>query len=234
MHSATQPGPLRRASSIASPPAQGIIVVGFRNPWCLAGDPSVPVTGPSKPNIPWEACMARSVVRMVCLVTVVSGAVRAQQPARPDSTRPDSLRPRLLAPVIITGVLLPIRQDRFGFGSSLIGREQFESDPSAGASLKRTPGIWLDEGAGAGGPAVLRLRGGEEPYTQVLFDGVPININGGFLDVQGLALTNVERMEVARGPQSALYGSSAISGVVQMVTRRGESGPPRFDFSAEG
>src|SRR5574341_1135087 len=201
MHSATQPGPLRRASSIASPPAQGIIVVGFRNPWCLAGDPSVPVTGPSKPNIPWEACMARSVVRMVCLVTVVSGAVRAQQPDRPDSTRPDSLRPRLLAPVIITGVLLP---------------------------------IWQDEGAGAGGPAVLRLRGGEEPYTQVLFDGVPININGGFLDVQGLALTNVERMEVARGPQSALYGSSAISGVVQMVTRRGESGPPRFDFSAEG
>lgn len=180
--------------------------------------------------------MARRVVGMVWLVVGVSRIVTAQQPARPDSASPDTLRPHLLAPVIVTGTIQPIRQDRFGFGSSVLGREDLESEPTAyaGSALKRMPGVWLDESAGAGGPAVLRLRGGEEPYTQVLFDGVPININGGFLDLQGLTLTNVERVEVARGPHSALYGSSAISGVVQLITRRGEVGPPRFGLTAEG
>lgn len=178
--------------------------------------------------------MTRRIVCVVCLATAVPGAGRAQGPGRPDSARSDTLRPHLLAPVIITGALLPIRRDRVGFGSALVSREELRSVPTAGESLNRTPGIWLDQGAGAGGPAVLRVRGGEEPYTQVLFDGVPININGGFLDLQGLTLTNVDRIEVARGPQSALYGSSAISGVVQMVTRHGEIGPPAFDFSVEG
>jgi outer membrane cobalamin receptor len=67
-----------------------------------------------------------------------------------------------------------------------------------------------------------------------MYDGVPMNLTGGFLDIQGLTLTNVERVEVARGPQSALHGSSAISGVVQFITRRGRPGPPQIDLLAEG
>ncbi len=180
--------------------------------------------------------MTRNLVGIVCLVAAIPRTAPAQQPARSDSASLDSLRPHVLAPVIVTGTVLPVRQDRFGFGSSVLDQDDLASEPTAyaGAALKRVPGVWLDEGAGSGGPAVLRVRGGEEPYTQVLFDGVPININGGFLDLQGLTMTNVERVEVARGPHSALYGSSAISGVVQLITRRGELGSPRVGFTAEG
>jgi vitamin B12 transporter len=122
-----------------------------------------------------------------------------------------------------------------GFAVSALDLDQLWAEPEtqAWSPLAWTPGVSVDQGAGVGGPAVLRVRGGEEPFTQVMFDGVPINLTGGFLDLQGLTLTNVERVEVVRGPQSAQYGSSAISGVVQFITRRGQPGPPRYEFTGE-
>lgn len=167
-------------------------------------------------------------------IMAVSSIGLAQQAV--DSATTDTLAPRLLPAVIVTGTVVPMPQSQLGFASAVLNRKDLESEPTAyaGRALARTAGIWLDEGAGPGGPTVLRLRGGEEPYTQLLFDGVPININGGFLDLQGLTLTNVERVEVALGPHSALYGSSAISGVVQLLTRQGRPGAPRFELSAEG
>src|SRR6266850_2460377 len=107
--------------------------------------------------------------------------------------------------------------DRIGFSSSVVSTTDDARRPAAavGQVLRRLPDVFIDEGAGPGGPAVVRIRGGEEPYTKVLWDGVPINISGGFLDLQGLTLSNVERIEVARGPHSAVHGSSAMNGVVQ-------------------
>ena len=179
--------------------------------------------------------MVRAVVGMQFAAIVAVSSIGVAQQV-PDSAKADTLAPRLLPAVIVTGAVVPMIQSQFGFASAVLDREDLASEPTAyaGRALTRSAGIWLDEGAGPGGPAVLRLRGGEEPYTQLLFDGVPININGGFLDLQGLTLTNVERVEVARGPHSARYGSSAISGVVQLITRQGRLGPPRFEFSADG
>lgn len=95
-------------------------------------------------------------------------------------------------------------------------------------------GAFLDAAAGPGGPTIVRLRGGEEVFTQILFDGVPVNQNGGFFDFMGLALSNLDRVDVARGPQSAVHGSSAVSGVVQFHTPRGPVGGPRWSLRAEG
>src|SRR5688500_20401294 len=86
-------------------------------------------------------------------------------------------------------------------------------------ALRSHSGGHIEESAGPGGPTILRLRGGEEVFTQTLLDGVQLNQNGGFFDFQGLMLTNVARIEVLRGPQSALYGSTAMSGVVQKIGR---------------
>ncbi|MBI4503411.1 MAG: TonB-dependent receptor [Gemmatimonadetes bacterium] len=167
--------------------------------------------------------------------------VVAQQPAHSDSAQAlaDSLRngkPFSLSPIIVTASVAPIRQDRIGFTAAVLRDDELAAEPmaSAGVVLRRLPDIFVDEGAGPGGPAVLRIRGGEETYTKVLWDGVPININGGFLDIQGLTLSNVERVEVARGPQSALYGSSAVTGVVQFITRSGRIGRPTLDAAWEG
>src|SRR5689334_14678732 len=181
------------------------------------------------------------VVALAVLLTVVFPvhSIQAQEPAKPDSARRDSLhggKAFTLPPIIVTATVEPVRQDRIGFVSSVLDSAGLANEPAAlaGQLLRRLPDVFVDEGAGSGGPTVLRIRGGEEPYTKVLWDGVPINISGGFLDVQGLTLSNVERVEVARGPHSALHGSSAMSGVVQFITRRGTVGRPTFDAMWEG
>ena len=119
---------------------------------------------------------------------------------------------------------------------TVLSAERLRAEPGKAAvdPLRHTVGVFIDEATGPLGPTVIRIRGGEETYTQVLMDGVPINENGGFLDAQGVALVNVDRVEIARGPQSTLYGSSAISGVVQAFTRPGEPGPLRTEALLEG
>jgi outer membrane cobalamin receptor len=158
---------------------------------------------------------------------------------KPDSTTSprDSLpSPPRLGPVIVTGTTTPARASAFGLAATVLSdsllaarQPQYAADAFRGIT-----GAVIDEAVGPGGPTILRLRGGEEVFTQVLMDGVPINQNGGFFDFQGLSLTNVERIEVVRGPQSAVYGSSAVSGTAQFITRRGRPGPPTLRGSLEG
>ena len=69
------------------------------------------------------------------------------------------------------------------------------------------------------------MRGGESDHARVLVDGVPVNDPGGFVDLSALTTDNIERIEIVRGPASALYGSDAMSGVVQIFTRRGAGAP---------
>jgi outer membrane cobalamin receptor len=73
-------------------------------------------------------------------------------------------------------------------------------------------------------------RGGESDYTLVLVDGVRVNGFGGGLDFSQVPMQNVERVEVVRGPQSALYGSDAIAGVINVVTRSGGSPSAQAQF----
>lgn len=175
--------------------------------------------------------------RLVLLGTLAAilnpGVIAARQA---DTTQSDSTRAHMLRRIIITASQVPLTQREIGFATSVLGMADLTAEPVvyAAEALARLPGVWIDQGVGPGGPTVLRLRGGEEPYTQVMFDGVALNISGGFFDMQGLTLTNVERVEVARGPQSALHGSSAIAGAVQFITRRGRVGRPTVRFSAEG
>jgi vitamin B12 transporter len=72
-----------------------------------------------------------------------------------------------------------------------------------------------------GGLTSVYLRGGEANYTRVLVDGVPVNDPGGGFDFAHLLVQDVERIEIVRGPTSVLYGTDAVSGVIQIFTRRG-------------
>ena len=160
----------------------------------------------------------------------------AQQPGRSDSTPPDTIRPYALAPVVVTASRVPVSQQEVGFATSILERRDLAREPTpyAARALTFLPGVSIDEASCPGGPTWLHLRGGDEPYTQLMFDGVPINISGGYSDIAGLLLTNVERIEIARGPLSALWGSSAVAGAVQFITRQGRVGPPQFELLAEG
>jgi vitamin B12 transporter len=91
-------------------------------------------------------------------------------------------------------------------------------------ALRQVPGAHVVQGGPFGSAGSLFLRGGESDYVKVLVDGVPVNQPGGFYDFGSLTTDNVERVEILRGPASVLYGSDAIAGVVQIVTRSGGEG----------
>jgi len=105
-------------------------------------------------------------------------------------------------------------------GDVLATRQQFNT----GQALRSVPGITVQQSGGPGSLTSLFLRGGESDYTLVLIDGVRANSFGGGVDLSQVPLADVERIEVVRGPQSALYGADAIGGVVQIFTRA--SGAP--------
>ncbi|MBI4546264.1 MAG: TonB-dependent receptor [Gemmatimonadetes bacterium] len=92
-------------------------------------------------------------------------------------------------------------------------------------ALRRVTGAALVQTGAVGATTSLFLRGGESDYVQVLIDGVPANAPGGAFDFAHLTTDNIERIEVVRGPASVLYGSDAVTGVVQLFTRRGRGRP---------
>ena len=101
-------------------------------------------------------------------------------------------------------------------------------------ALRASPGVTVVQTARRGGITSLFVRGGESDYTKVLIDGVPINDAGGAFDFSDLTTDHAARVELIRGAQSALYGSDAMSGVVQFVTRRGTSETPELELLGEG
>ena len=76
---------------------------------------------------------------------------------------------------------------------------------------------------GAGGVTSLFVRGGESNYNKVLLDGIPLNEPGGTFNFSNLTTDNLERIEIVRGAQSALFGSDAMASVVQLFTKRRRS-----------
>jgi vitamin B12 transporter len=104
-------------------------------------------------------------------------------------------------------------------------------------ALALTPGVTVNRAGPIGQPATISLRGAETGQTIVLIDGVRINDpsatdEGAILG--DVLVNNIARVEVLRGPQSALWGSDAIGGVVNIITRRGGDTPFALDATAEG
>lgn len=96
---------------------------------------------------------------------------------------------------------------------------------SVADALRDEAGLDVVRSGSFGGPTSLFLRGGESDHTLVLVDGVQVNQAGGSFDFSTLTMDNVERIEIVRGPGSALYGSDAMTGVVHVVTRVGRGSP---------
>ena len=91
-------------------------------------------------------------------------------------------------------------------------------------ALRAVPGLAVVQGGSYGAVTSVFMRGAESDDVLVLVDGVRMNQPGGAFDLSGLTLDDVERIEVVRGPASALYGSDAVAGVIQVVTRTGRNG----------
>jgi outer membrane cobalamin receptor len=103
---------------------------------------------------------------------------------------------------------------------------------SVADTLRAVPGLTIVRTGGIGANTNIFPRGGESNYTLAVVDGMPVNTFGGDVDLGQFSTANVERIEIVRGPQSALFGSNAIGSVVRVVPRKG--GPPSAQISIEG
>ena len=99
-------------------------------------------------------------------------------------------------------------------------------------ALRLVPGVTIAAAGGMGAQTSVFPRGGESDYSLIFIDGVQANAFGGGFDFGHVPLANIERIEIVRGPQSALYGSNAIGAVVRVVTKRG--GTPSAAALLEG
>ncbi len=100
--------------------------------------------------------------------------------------------------------------------------------------LQQTPGVVVTNNGGRGKTTSISLRGTNSSHVLVLVDGVKIgSATSGSIAVQDLAVDQIDKIEIVRGPRSSLYGSEAIGGVIQIFTRKGEEGfKPRFSVGA--
>lgn len=105
----------------------------------------------------------------------------------------------------------------------VITREELERRqfPYLREVLRDVPGLTIVQTGSRGGTTSLFTRGGNSNFTMVMVDGVKVNDAGGGFEFANLTTDNVERIEIIKGPQSALYGSDAIAGVINIITRRG-------------
>ncbi|HEY2825640.1 MAG TPA: TonB-dependent receptor [Gemmatimonadales bacterium] len=175
-------------------------------------------------------------VRLVRLPLLCALLLTTRLSAQADSARKDSTARAALAPVIVTASREPLRLDRMGLSASELSARDLAGEPARNVAdaLRRLGDVYLDANAGPNGPTSIRIRGADETFTKVLMDGVEVNVSGGPFRAQGMTLGNTDRVELVRGPQSALHGSNAMAGVVQIFTAEGAPGPARWALDMQG
>ncbi len=178
-----------------------------------------------------------AVAALACAVRLLGAApLTAQQPA--DTARAAAGEPAdtaTLREIVVTATRLPAPLASATAAVTVITGAEIERRGIAtvGEALRSVPGADVVATGPFGGATSLFLRGGESDYVLVLVDGVPLNAPGGAVDLATLTTAGVARIEVVRGPASVLYGSDAVSGVVQVFTRRG-GGPARWEAEGQG
>src|SRR6266702_8504444 len=151
------------------------------------------------------------------LVVALAPALAGQEPT-------DTV---MLTPVVVTATRLPTPADAVPAAVTVLTGEALRSQGirTVAEALRTVPAAHVVVTDAYGSQTSLFLRGGNSDYVKVLIDGVPQNAPGGAYDFANLTTDNVERIEVVRGPASVLYGSDAVTGVVQIFTRDGRGAP---------
>jgi len=137
--------------------------------------------------------------------------------------------------VVVSATRTPVADEAAGADvDSLSGAELTTMQPvAANDAVRFLPGAVVNTAGQHGGLSSLFVRGGNSNYNKVLVDGVSVTEAGGTIDFGTLSLAQADRLEFLRGAQSTLYGSDAMSSVVQVWTRTGSTRIPELRFGAD-
>ncbi len=144
-----------------------------------------------------------------------------------------------LGNIVVSAARSEIYQAETGSATTVVTGEQIRNSGKLTVEevLKSVPGVSVVGSGGFGGTVQVYLRGAKPGHVLVMIDGIevndPISVDRSF-DFANLTTDNIERIEVVRGPQSTLYGSDAMSGVINIVTRKGTPEPEAAVFSEIG
>ena len=137
--------------------------------------------------------------------------------------------------VIVSATRTPLPEGQSGASISILSGAQLDTirPISANDALRFLPGAIVSTAGQRGGLSSLFVRGGDSRYNKVIVDGVPVNDPGGTFDFGTVPLFEADHMEFLRGAESTLYGSDAMTSVVQVWSRTGTTTVPELRFGAD-
>lgn len=180
-----------------------------------------------------------------CLTVALVLSLLASGTARAQTEQPEA-GAFSLEGLVVTAGATTLDEDAVASHVTILESEDLRrfGERTLAEALRDLSGVHVVRGGSFGGVTSVFLRGGESDYTLVLVDGVQVNEAGGGFDFAELTTDAVERVEIVRGPASALYGSDAVTGVIHVITRTGRGAPSstvsfqagsfgRMDWTAE-
>ena len=135
--------------------------------------------------------------------------------------------------ITVTAIGTPTPEARTGASVTVLPAENFRYMPEVQDPLRLIPGLQVTQTGQMGGTAGLFIRGGATDANKVLMDGVPANTIGGGVEFANLATVGIDSIEVLREPNSALYGSDALAGVVSLTSVRGTTPLPLVTYAGD-
>ena len=177
------------------------------------------------------------VITLLILFTVQPGAAQTSPGQPPEAAAADE-NVEQLPEIVVSASRVPLQAKAVGSSVTVITAEEIERKQVRVVSdlLREVPGVAVHRSGTAGTLTAVRLRGAEHGHTLVIIDGVKVNdpsSSGAIFNFADLLAADIERIEVLRGPQSGVYGSDAIGGVVNIITKKGR-GPATASLSADG
>ena len=138
--------------------------------------------------------------------------------------------------VVVSATRTPVPTESANADVATVGNSQLTLMNSVATNdvLRFLPGAVVNTAGRRGSLASLFVRGGESRYNKVIIDGVPVAEPGGTFDFGVVPLSDIDRLELVRGAQSTLYGSDAMTSVVQLWSSNGSTTRPEVRFGADG
>ncbi len=138
--------------------------------------------------------------------------------------------------VIVTAQAEPLETAQVVVPVDVISRDEIDQGQKIWLTpaLASVPGVSFSQLGPMGGVASLFVDGGNSNYTKVLLDGMPVNQPGGAIDTSNYSTDSIDKIEIVHGAGSALYGSDAMDGVVQLFSHRGSTPTPQLILDADG